>query len=120
MEICLASELADGGLAAKRPVMHGGEPASAFFIRFEGQAYGYLNRCPHMGAELDWEGSVFTRKGDLLMCARHGATFLPDTGACTGGPCKPSTLVKLDVFEAARDDGAMTVFWRPSGRTAPA
>ncbi len=117
-EVCAASALVDGGLAVKVPVLHAGEAATAFFVRYGGQVHGYLNRCPHMGAELDWENSVFTRAGDLLMCARHGATFQPDTGVCVGGPCRSSTLHKLDVTEAQRS-GQRVVVWRPSGKTVP-
>ncbi|WP_425330971.1 Rieske (2Fe-2S) protein [Allopusillimonas ginsengisoli] len=119
VEVCAASALVDGGLAVKLPVLHAGVAATAFFVRFEGRAHGYLNRCPHMGAELDWEGSVYTRAGDLLMCARHGATFQPDTGVCVGGPCRSSMLHKLDVFEEVRSNVRMVV-WRPSGKTLPA
>lgn len=116
--ICPSADLSNGGLARKIPVRHAGEAATAFFVRYQGKAYGYLNRCPHMGAELDWEGSVFTRAGDQLMCARHGATFQPDTGTCTGGPCQPSTLKGLDVFEAEQE-GCAVVLWRPEGKTEP-
>lgn len=116
--ICPSADLSNGGLARKIPVRHAGEAATAFFVRYQDKAYGYLNRCPHMGAELDWEGSVFTRAGDQLMCARHGATFQPDTGTCTGGPCQPSTLKGLDVFEAEQEGRAM-VLWRPEGKTEP-
>lgn len=117
--VCLSAELIDGGLARKLPVLHGGERSTAFFIRYNGQAHGYLNRCPHMGSELDWENSVFTRAGDQLMCARHGATFKPDTGECTGGPCKPSKLLRLTVSEEERA-GEHVVLWWPGGKTSAA
>lgn len=116
--VCAASELVDGGLAVKLPVLHAGQAATAFFVRYGGQVYGYLNRCPHMGSELDWENSVFTRAGDLLMCARHGATFEPDTGVCVGGPCRSSVLHRLDVAQEAHG-GEPVVVWRPSGKTGP-
>src|SRR5690554_4988092 len=97
--VCASAELIEGGLAHKLPVQHGPDQTTAFFVRYQGTAYGYLNRCPHMGSELDWENSVFTRAGDQLMCARHGATFAPDTGLCTGGPCRSSRLHALNVTE---------------------
>ncbi|MDS1139147.1 Rieske 2Fe-2S domain-containing protein [Pusillimonas sp. SM2304] len=117
--VCPSSDLVDGGLACKLPVQHAGQATTALFIRYNGQARGYLNRCPHAGSELDWEGHVFTRAGDLLMCARHGATFKPDTGDCTGGPCLPSRLSALHVSEEERD-GKRVVLWRPEGKTQPA
>ena len=118
IELCPSTELRDGDLAHKIPVTHNNEAATAFFVRYQGRVHGYLNRCPHMGSELDWEGSVFTRAGDQLMCARHGATFAPDTGMCTGGPCKPSKLLALKTSEE-QHDGRQTVFWWPEGKTVP-
>jgi nitrite reductase/ring-hydroxylating ferredoxin subunit len=118
IQVCPSSSLRNGGLAHKIPVRHGTATTTAFFIRYEGQAYGYLNVCPHRGAELDWENSVFTRAGDLLMCAHHGATFRPDTGECMGGPCKPSRLSCLRVTEEERD-GQQVVLWWPEGKTQP-
>lgn len=118
IEVCPSTELRNGELARKLSVMHNSQAASAFFVRYQGQVHGYLNRCPHMGSELDWEGSVFTRAGDQLMCARHGATFRPDTGECTGGPCKPSTLITLKTSEEQRG-GQQMVLWWPQGKTLP-
>ncbi len=116
--VCLSSELIDGGLARKLPARYGDDAVTVFFVRYQGLATGYLNRCPHMGSELDWEGSVFTRAGDLLMCARHGATFAPDTGLCTGGPCQPSRLTALHVLEA-EVNGQQVVLWRPDAKIIP-
>lgn len=118
VEVCPSSALVDGGLAYKLAARYRGNPVGVFFVRYKGKALGYVNRCPHMGAELDWEGSVFTRAGDQLMCARHGATFAPDTGVCTGGPCKPSRLVPLNVSEVRRD-GQQIVMWHPEANIAP-
>jgi nitrite reductase/ring-hydroxylating ferredoxin subunit len=117
--VCPSSALLNGGLAYKLAATHAGQPVSVFFVRYQDTAYGYLNACPHMGAELDWESSVFTRAGDHLMCARHGATFMPATGECTGGPCMPSRLSALAVTEAERD-GEQVVLWWPQGKTLPA
>ena len=119
IKICTSDELINGGLARKVPVRHGEDVTTAFFIRYQDQVYGYLNRCPHMGYELDWESSVFTRAGDQLMCARHGATFNPDTGECSGGPCKPSRLAPLKVTEQDQGGGKVVLWW-PEGKTAPA
>src|SRR5690554_4634943 len=117
--VCPSSDLVNGGLACKLPVQHQGEATTALFIRYQDQVYGYLNRCPHMGSALDWENQVFTRAGDQLMCARHGATFKPDTGVCTGGPCQPSKLVALQVSESVEGEAGVVLWW-PGGKTAPA
>ncbi len=115
VRVCASSDLVDGGLAVKRPATDRGGPATVFFVRYQGQVYGYLNRCTHAPSEMDWEGSIFTRAGDLLMCARHGATFYPDSGLCMGGAPKGSKLHALQVHE---DDGQ--VIWTPGPKVFPA
>ena len=116
--VCAGSALTNGGRAVKIAVKRGQDRATAFFVRYHDSVYGYLNVCPHAGSELDWENEVFTRAGDQLMCARHGATFAPDTGECTGGPCKPSRLVSLHVTEIVQD-GDTLVLWRPDEKIRP-
>jgi nitrite reductase/ring-hydroxylating ferredoxin subunit len=117
--VCPSGELIDGGPGVKIPALHHGELVTLFFVRYQGQVRGYVNRCAHVGVELDWENSFFTRAGDLIMCARHGATYEPDTGVCVGGPCKGGRLTPVDVEEASAGEG-QAVFWRPSERTRPA
>ena len=116
--VCAGSALINGGHAVKLPVKRGQDQTTALFVRFHDTVHGYLNICPHAGSELDWENEVFTRAGDQLMCARHGATFAPDTGECTGGPCKPSRLVSLHVTEIVQD-GDTLVLWHPDERIRP-
>ncbi|MEI2416497.1 Rieske 2Fe-2S domain-containing protein [Orrella sp. JC864] len=113
--VCAAADLVDGGLAVKLPATESGRAATVFFVRYKGRAYGYLNRCTHVASEMDWEGRLFTRDGQLLMCARHGATFHPDTGLCLGGAPKGSRLHALQVQER---DGQ--VYWIPGPRVFPA
>lgn len=117
VRVCASSELVDGGPAVKLPARDGGGPATVFFVRYGGEVYGYLNRCTHRPQELDWEGSIFTRAGDLLMCVHHGATFFPDTGLCMGGAPKGSKLHALSVRED-RDSG--DVYWTPGPKVFPA
>lgn len=115
VHVCASGELVNGGLGVKIPVTDGAGNTTAFFVRYQNQVYGYLNRCAHVGVELDWENSFFTRAGDLLMCARHGAVYVPDTGLCVGGPCKNGRLSALNVQE--RENG---VYWIPAGKIQPA
>ena len=77
-----------------------GERAPAFVLRFEGRAYGYLNRCGHLPMELDWrEGEVFASDGRDLICSTHGAVYAPQSGKCLGGPCSGTPLVALHIKE---------------------
>jgi len=112
--VCASDALVEGGLGVKLPAAEGAGRATVFFVRYRGLVYGYVNRCAHQGVELDWENSFFTRAGDLLMCARHGATYQPDTGLCVGGPCRNGRLAPLQVQER---DGA--VYWLPGGKVRP-
>jgi len=114
VRVCDSGALVDGGLGVKLAATDGAGRVTVFFIRYQGRVYGYVNRCAHIGVELDWENSFFTRAGDLLMCARHGATYRPDTGLCVGGPCKNGRLAPLQVYER---DGA--VYWQPGPRLQP-
>lgn len=100
--ICPSSELADGGSGVRFGVQleHEAETIPAFAIRFRGQVYAYLNRCAHVGVEMDWmEGEFFDDSGLYLICSTHGATYEPESGFCTGGPCKGKSLQQLEIEE---------------------
>ena len=76
--------------------------------------HAYLNRCTHVPMELDWQpNQVFDITGSWLLCATHGAHFLPDTGACAGGPCRGG-LVKIALSE--RDS---RVWWQAQSMLQP-
>jgi nitrite reductase/ring-hydroxylating ferredoxin subunit len=82
---------------------------TGFVVRFEGQLYGYLNQCAHVPTELDWvEGEFFEGSGLYLMCATHGAIYLPENGRCAGGPCRGG---KLRAIQIKVEDGL--VYWQP-------
>ena len=58
-----------------------------------GKLYVYENQCPHSGETLDpMGGSVASGGGLILVCQRHGAEFLSDTGHCVAGPCLGEAL----------------------------
>jgi nitrite reductase/ring-hydroxylating ferredoxin subunit len=87
--VCLAADLLEGGLAVPFDVVYAGQTCRAFAVRHEGQVQAYLNRCTHVAMELDFQPDrFFDTSGQWLMCATHGATYSPATGACTGGPCR--------------------------------
>jgi len=77
-------------------------PWSIFVVRWGRQVFGYLNKCPHDGVNLDWERNQFMDpNGVRLMCGKHGALFEIGTGHCVDGPCKgrgltPVALTVLD------------------------
>lgn len=97
--VCNVADLHDGGDAVPFDVMYLGESCRAFAIRYNGQAYAYLNRCTHVPMELDYQPNrIFDDSGEWLLCATHGAAYRPDTGDCGGGPCRGG-LVKIELSE---------------------
>lgn len=102
--ICDSAALPDGGDGVRFEVRWQGENAQAFAIRHEGLVRAYLNRCAHVPVELDWQpGRFLDAEGVYLICATHGAIYVPETGYCVGGPCKGKSLQALTVVE--RDGG---------------
>ena len=80
----------------------------------KGQVYAYLNRCAHVAMEMDYQPNrFFDSTGQWLMCATHGATYAPQTGACTMGPCRGG-LIKIDTSER---DGV--VHWHTANNLLP-
>ena len=76
----------DGGL----------RPWPIIVVRWGRQVFGYVNRCPHDGVNLDWERNQFLDpNGIRLMCGKHGALFELGTGMCVEGPCKGRSLMPV-------------------------
>lgn len=98
--VCAADALVDGGTGVRFTVktLDGDQPA--FAVRFSGRVYAYLNRCAHVPVELDWtDGAFFDYSKLYLICATHGAQYLPENGLCVLGPCKGKRLTPLAVEE---------------------
>ena len=107
--ICGSDAVVEGGKGVRFPVLAFGEAATGFVVRYGGKAHAYLNRCAHVPIELDWaEGEFFESSGLYLMCATHGAIYVPDSGLCAGGPCKGGKLRPIRVHEM--DD---KIDWEP-------
>ncbi|MBR7798985.1 Rieske (2Fe-2S) protein [Undibacterium fentianense] len=99
--ICNSNELEEGGKGIRFPLLAGGDEATGFVVRYDGVAHAYLNRCAHVPVELDWTpGEFFEGSGLYIMCATHGAIYVPETGYCTGGPCRGGRLRKIQVTES--------------------
>jgi nitrite reductase/ring-hydroxylating ferredoxin subunit len=105
--LCNSSELQEGSMAVPFEVMHAGQTCRAFAVRFNGRVVAYLNRCAHVAMEMDWKPNrFFDDSGRWLLCATHGATYEPASGACAGGPCRGG-LMAIPVMER---NGV--VFWQ--------
>ncbi|MFC3052182.1 Rieske (2Fe-2S) protein [Kordiimonas pumila] len=69
-----------------------------FAQRYQNTIYVYENRCPHAGTPLNMFGDRFMNiEKNHLLCRTHGALFDPETGKCTGGPCKGHYLRQVAV-----------------------
>lgn len=67
-------------------------------VRWGKRVFGYVNRCPHHGVNLDWErNQFFDPNGVRLMCGKHGALFDLGTGLCVEGPCQGSSLTPVSL-----------------------
>jgi nitrite reductase/ring-hydroxylating ferredoxin subunit len=72
------------------------KPWPIVVVRWGKQVFGYVNKCPHDGVNLDWERNQFLDpNGIRLMCGKHGATFELGTGMCVEGPCKGRGLIPV-------------------------
>ena len=67
---------------------------SIVVVRWGKHVFGYVNRCPHQGVNLDWEQETFLdpNYGHRLMCGKHGALFDLASGECVEGPCRGESL----------------------------
>ena len=109
LPVCASSAVAEGGKGVRFPVTAFGYQATGFVVRYEGKVYGYLNQCAHVPVELDWIEGEFFESGRLyIMCATHGAIYVPQTGHCAGGPCKGGRLRPIAVEEEGEQ-----IYWRP-------
>jgi nitrite reductase/ring-hydroxylating ferredoxin subunit len=113
--ICESGALSEGGAGVRFEVALDGRVASAFAVRAAGRVVAYLNRCSHLGLELDWtEGRFFDADRRWLICAAHGALYEPADGACAGGAC--AGRGGLSALRVVERDGA--VYFCPTALTA--
>ncbi len=95
--LCRLDEIADPGSRGFEVEIEG-RPQPIFVVRKEGRVRGYVNRCPHIGAELNWQPDAFLDdEGRLIQCSVHMALFEIEDGHCVAGPCKGDHLEPLDV-----------------------
>ncbi|MBI3030148.1 MAG: Rieske 2Fe-2S domain-containing protein [Candidatus Rokubacteria bacterium] len=94
---CPASRLVPGQAASFR-LRCGDRDVEGFVVNHDGRFFAYVNRCAHAGTTLDWwPNEFFAEDGRHLICATHGAVYLPDTGLCVAGPCPGAALTPLPV-----------------------
>lgn len=71
---------------------------SIFLIHKNGNFFAYYNKCPHTGANLEWQEDQFLDLDkELIQCATHDALFMIDSGECIAGPCTGDRLQSLPI-----------------------
>lgn len=94
-DICRADEIPDNsarGFSVARP----GSTLDIFIVRKGKQFYGYVNRCPHTGVNLEWQSDDFLESdASLIRCSTHGARFRISDGFCIYGPCNGQYLTAV-------------------------
>lgn len=119
LDVCASGDLVDGGDGVRFDWVDArGDVRAAFVVRHRGRVQGFINRCPHRFAELDWlPGRFFDDAGLYLVCSMHGALFEADTGVCVAGPCAGDGLEPLASEEhegRVRVAGAASTLPNPS------
>ena len=68
-----------------------------FAVKKEGQLYLYLNQCPHLNINLEFQADNFLdTENQYIQCVNHGALFLIESGKCIAGPCSGQSLTPVD------------------------
>ena len=98
--IAASADLAEGGKGVRFRLREDDADEKGFAVRFAGRVCAFVNRCPHLGTELDWQpGEFFEEAGLYLVCSTHGAIFDPASGLCIAGPCRGACLEPIAVHE---------------------
>jgi len=84
--VARVGELAAG--QTKKFLLHiDGHEEECFVVNHQGALHAYVNRCCHVPMTMDWiENRFLTEDKQFVLCATHGACYLPDTGECVSGP----------------------------------
>ena len=67
-----------------------------FVVRRGDEAFGYVDRCPHMGLPLAQTLDDYVA-GGMIACSWHGAMFDIASGKCLGGPCSGTALTQWPI-----------------------
>jgi len=100
-KLCDLAEIEDPG-SAGFTIELDGKKKMIMVIHRKGEAYAYVNSCPHIGAPLDFKpGQFLSSDKKLIMCSTHGALFQIIDGLCIFGPCQKASLksVPIDVVD---------------------
>lgn len=77
-----------------------------FITQRDGMFYAYLNSCPHLGTNLEFQENQFLdMDNEYIICSTHGALFQVDSGDCIFGPCQGDHLTSVEI--SVHSDGGI-------------
>ncbi|MBI3513611.1 MAG: Rieske 2Fe-2S domain-containing protein [Proteobacteria bacterium] len=79
-----------------------GVATAILVVRLGRTVRAYVNRCPHLELNLDWQPDhFFDFERKHILCGMHGALFRVGDGVCIYGPClgRALTRVAIDVVD---------------------
>lgn len=95
---CKIEELSDTDCKQFNFIDENGEHIEGFVVQSGDHITAFINRCPHMGVELNWQPDhFFDLERKYIICSVHGALFQPEDGICVSGPCFRQRLRRLPV-----------------------
>ena len=96
-EVCPLAAVPDGGCTEVSFGMDA-QALRLIVVRSGGEAWAYVNVCPHFSLPLNSRPGEFLVTDDLhLMCAYHCALFRFRDGLCVDGPAKDRSLEAVPV-----------------------
>ena len=88
--LCALVDIPDGG---SRRIELAGLGRGYMALRRGASVFVYVNRCPHIGAPLDFRpGQFLNLEKTHILCALHWALFNIEDGLCVAGPCAGDRL----------------------------
>ncbi|MCG7897040.1 MAG: Rieske 2Fe-2S domain-containing protein [Candidatus Thiodiazotropha lotti] len=95
--LCRFEQLEDPGSRGFSVELEG-DTQEILVVRKGERVYGYLNRCPHTGINLEWQPDQFLDLSQsYIQCVTHGALFRVEDGLCLRGPCAGDALSPIQV-----------------------
>jgi len=95
--LCHIDEITDPGARGFK-LKQGRTERLIFVVKKDGQVYGYNNKCPHAGINLEWQDDDFLDMDkNHIQCSVHGALFKIENGDCLGGPCNGTGLTQINI-----------------------
>jgi nitrite reductase/ring-hydroxylating ferredoxin subunit len=86
-----------------------GREEECLVVNHGGTLYAYVNRCLHVPMTMDWIDNQFmTEDKQFILCATHGACYLPNTGECVTGPPFGKFLIRVPLTISGEDVIAAT------------